>query len=250
MQDVFDILKNHTHSHVLSLEDSALSVSESTLRFIQDDLLSAVPLSCQMGFSEFYGNRFYVNKKVLIPRPETELLVDLIVREHQGNVKRVLDVGVGSGAILLSLLSHGVGEKGVGADISEDALKVARINAQRLRLTPELLMSDRLSNISGTFDLIVSNPPYIKATSHRSTVHSSVNSHEPHLALYLEDHEYDEWFEAFFVAVKMHLKGSFFMEGHELELSSQAQVLTKMGFSSVKTLKDFTGRDRFIQATH
>lgn len=200
--------------------------------------------------AEFYYQKFYINENVLIPRPETEYLVDLLVHEFKGKVDKVLDVGTGPGTILLSLLKHSVGKSGVGTDISEKALEVARINSTRFRLDSKttFIQCDRLSEVSGSFDLIVSNPPYIKASAHRSLVHESVNRFEPHEALYLSDQSYDEWFEDFFKAIKEHLMGTFLMEGHELEVLNQAQTLTRLGFKSVEVLKDLTGVSRFLRA--
>lgn len=203
------------------------------------------------GFAEFYQHQFYVNPSVLIPRPETELLVDMIVQE-KGQFENVLDVGTGSGVILLSLLAAGKAKVGVGVDLSPEALEVAKINSRKLRLEErvEFRISDRLQNVSEKFDLIVSNPPYIKESSHRSLVHNNVDSHEPHMALYLKDDEYQVWFETFFLQIKDALKpnGVFWMEGHELELEAQAEQMKSVGFSSVRVVKDLTGRDRFIFA--
>ncbi len=154
--------------------------------------------------------------------------------------------------ILLSLVKAGVAEKGTGSDISDEALKVARINQRKLRLSnkTKLVKSDRFQNITEKFDLIVSNPPYIKAKNHRSLVQSTVDAHEPHLALYLDDSTYDSWFHDFFHGVKSHLLpgGQFWMEGHEKELAGQGKVLTELGFQNVKVLKDFSGLDRFLSA--
>jgi release factor glutamine methyltransferase len=217
---------------------------------LEELLLKGIPFPYLLNNSEFYYNHFFVNENVLIPRPETEYLADLIIQEHKGKVKNVLDIGTGSGVILLSLLAHGVGESGVGVDISEAALTVAQENTKRLGLAEKvkLIQSDRLNNVEGTFDLIVSNPPYIKESSHKSLVHQSVHSYEPHLALYLPDSEYEKWFEEFFLDVKKHLKGVFYMEGHELEVESQARQLEKLGFQKVKVLKDLTGTVRFLKA--
>jgi release factor glutamine methyltransferase len=204
-----------------------------------------------MGFSEFYHHRFYVDQHVLIPRPETEYMVDMLVNEFKGKVQRVLDVGTGSGVIVLSLLNAGVGKNGVGVDISPEALRVAQINCNRLRLKHKttLVKSDRLTKVEGIFDLIVSNPPYIKASSHKSLVHVSVDKHEPHQALYLPDDYYVLWFEDFFQEVRAHLNGTFMMEGHELELDEQAKMLGRLGFSMVEVLKDLTQTKRYLKAT-
>jgi release factor glutamine methyltransferase len=203
-----------------------------------------------MGFSEFYHSRFFVNQDVLIPRPETEYLVDLLVQEFCGKVKRILDVGTGSGVIALSLLRSGVGDEGIATDISLEALNVAKINTHRFRLQDRLrlMQMDRLESVTGKFDLIVSNPPYIRRNSQRSLVHNSVDAHEPHLALYLGDAHYDEWFETFFRQVGESLSGDFFMEGHEHEVEAQSAILRRLGFTQVNVLKDLAGRTRFLHA--
>ena len=104
--------------------------------------------------------------------------------------------------------------------------------------------------MEGSFDLIVSNPPYIKAQSHRDMVHSSVDKFEPQIALYLPDDFYVLWFEDFFHEIRSHLKGSFFMEGHELEVEDQARMLHQLGFSEIKVLKDLCGANRYIRASY
>ena len=229
-----------------------MTLAPRTISLLEESLLKGVPLATMMGFSEFYHSKFFVNEHVLVPRPETEYMVDLLIQSHNGKVNRLLDVGTGTGVIALSLLKHGVGKQGVAVDISPEALQVAGINRQRLRLKHklELVKSDRLRQVSGTFDLIVSNPPYIKANSHRELVHRSVDKHEPHSALYLPDDFYSMWFEDFFQEVRAHLKGTFMMEGHELELESQAQILEKLGFKSIQVIKDLGGLNRYLRATY
>lgn len=222
------------------------------LKTLQDEFLAGLPLSYILGWSEFYGHHFLVNQHVLIPRPETELMVDLLVKEFaaQPKIQNVLDVGVGSGVILLSLLKAGVGLSGVGVDISAHALSVAQTNSHQLRIAAQFLESDRLFQLKGQFDLIVSNPPYIKSRAHRSLVQNTVDQFEPGLALYLKDEEYQTWFEVFFQQVHSHLSpgGTFMMEGHELELQNQAEILKRLGFSNVIVLQDYSGHDRFLKA--
>ena len=217
---------------------------------LEEQFLKGTPLAPLMGFSEFYHHRFYVDQHVLIPRPETEYMIDMLVNEFKGKVQRVLDVGTGSGVIVLSLVNAGVGKNGVGVDISPEALRVAEINCNRLRLNHKvkLLKSDRLTKVEGSFDLIVSNPPYIKASSHKNLVHVSVDKHEPHQALYLPDDYYVLWFEDFFQEVRAHLNGTFMMEGHELELDEQAKMLGRLGFKDVVVLNDLTGKKRYVRA--
>lgn len=218
---------------------------------LQKQFLTGVPFPYLLNESEFYGFKFFINQQVLIPRPETEQLVDMIIQSKK-KFNQMLDVGTGSGVILLSLLAAGAAQRGVGGDLSPAALAVAQINAQRLRLNDRvtLLESDRLTKIKGKFDLIVSNPPYIKPQAHRDLVHPNVDNFEPSQALYIPDGVYSQWFFDFFTQVKGSLTagGSFLMEGHEHELQSQSTVLRELGFLQVKVLKDWGGSDRFLEA--
>jgi release factor glutamine methyltransferase len=215
---------------------------------LTNDLLSGVPFPYMLKESEFYGRRFYVNQHVLIPRPETELLVDLIVQKKR-KFKTVADVGVGSGVILLSLLGEGIAETGYGLDLCEEALQVAKVNSSNLRIkNAHFKISDRLKSSTQMYDLIVSNPPYIKRSAHRVGVHDKVDEFEPSLALYIPDSEYEEWFREFFSQVVSQLLagGEFYMEGHESELDSQSHWLREAGLTEVKVIKDWTGRERFL----
>lgn len=234
---------------IFPIDQSIHAISEKRLKETESVLLTGKPFSYIHREAEFYHHRFYVDERVLIPRPETEFLVDMIVRSGR-KFQNMLDVGTGSGVILLSLMKAGIAKAGTGSDISPDALGVAKINQRSLRLKVDLIQSDRLKNISGKFDLIVSNPPYIKASEHRSLVQSSVDTFEPHQALYLNDLEYDEWFRSFFSEVFEHLGpgGEFWMEGHERELHTQIELLKGSGFSKYEMLQDLGGLPRFLKA--
>lgn len=249
--DVQDILILHTQNQVLELSQSKFEISPVLTQKLKILFLAGTPLAVLMGFSEFYGHRFFVNEHVLIPRPETEAMVDLLVKPKL-NFKTILDVGTGSGVIALTLLDQGIAQTAVATDLSLNALNVAITNAHRLRLSGccEFLLSDRLEKITTKFDLIISNPPYIKESSHRAGVHQSVDSHEPKIALYLPDDEYETWFRVFFTQVKNHLNpgGMFLMEGHELEVPHQVCELDQLGFSKTVALDDFTQRPRYLQA--
>ncbi len=251
MRDLRDILKAFTKNPIIELDQSGYSISQSTQNKLEELFLKGTPLAVMMGFSEFYHHKFFINQHVLVPRPETEYMVDLLIQEFKGKVQRVLDVGTGSGVIVLSLLNYGVGKNGIGVDISPEALKVAEINRKGLRLEKKvsLFQSDRLSKVEGTFDLIVSNPPYIKASSHKNLVHVSVDKHEPHQALYLPDDYYVLWFEDFFQEVRSHLNGTFMMEGHELELEEQSKMLGRLGFQNIQVINDLTGVKRYVKAS-
>jgi release factor glutamine methyltransferase len=250
--EVRDLINKKHHSFVIEMDMAFYTISQKDAADLADTFFRGIPFAYLLEKAEFYNHEYYVNNSVLIPRPETEYLVDLIVNEFKHKSTRVLDVGTGSGVILMSLLSHGVGKTGVGVDISPEALAVAAVNSRRLHLEKkvELLKSDRLTEVEGMFDLIVSNPPYIKASSHKEMVHQSVDEHEPHQALYLPDDYYVFWFEDFFHAIRSHLKGTFFMEGHELEVDDQAKMLERLGFQNIKVLPDLTGTKRFLKAQY
>jgi release factor glutamine methyltransferase len=245
--EVQDLLRIKTQNDLLTLDGPIPAASSKIILDLQKNFLSGVPFAYLLGFAEFYGRRFYVNPDVLIPRMETELLVDQLVRA-KGSFKRVLDVATGSGVIGLSLALEGVAQELFLSDLSLDALEVAQVNARSYRLCPTFIHSDRLHAIEGVFDLIVANPPYIKRFAHEHLVHKQVKATEPSLALYLPDHEYEKWFDQFFSQVKEHLDGVFLMEGHELELQHQAQQLRKLGFSDIQVIKDLAGSDRFLMA--
>lgn len=244
-----DLIKLKSRNPGLLLSHSDYALSPEFKEDLERSFLKGIPFQYQLNQSEFYKHKFFVNKNVLIPRQETEYLVDLILSQTKKPLK-ILDVGVGSGVILLSLLSELLDAQGMGVDLSNEAIEVAKINAHRLGLLDrtKFLLSDRLTLVNDKFDLIVSNPPYIKEQTHLQGVHANVVRFEPHLALFLKDAEYEKWFEVFFTQVKNHLNpgGQFFMEGHELEVESQALMLERLGFCEVQVIADLTGAKRFI----
>ena len=146
------------------------------------------PVARIVGEKEFWGLRLAVTPAVLVPRPETETVVELALVQlgeiARTRALRIADLGTGSGAILLALLSEFPNARGIGADIAADALDVARSNAQHLGLSTraDLIVSDYGAALDGPFDLIVSNPPYI-ASAEIATLAPEVREHDPRLAL-------------------------------------------------------------------
>lgn len=243
--------KKLSKNQQFSLEQDSSALPVSIQNQILQSLMDGVPFPYLLNESEFYQHHFFVDGSVLIPRPETEQLVDMIIQSGK-KVETMLDVGVGSGVILLTLMKAQVARQGMGVDLSAEALKVAQINAQRLRLqNVEFKISDRLKAVTQKFNLIVSNPPYIKTVSHRSGVHHKVNEFEPSQALYIPDANYEAWFKEFFTQVKEHLlpDGEFFMEGHEEEVENQVAMLQSSGFKTVQCIKDWSGAPRFLKAS-
>lgn len=225
-------------------------------------LNEGVPLEYITGYAYFYRSHFKVTADVLIPRSETEILVELaseeIKRNYRNKTCRLLDVGTGSGAIALSLMMDDYAKLQVTAsDISREALILAKENFFNLRYTIsqvhniEFKLSDRLHDIEGLFDIIVSNPPYIKTKADFENVHPQVRTYEPHLALFVEDMHYDLWFEDLFNGIYQKLSdlGMSLIEGHEDHLQGLSKLALKCGFKRADIIKDYTQRDRFLRLT-
>ena len=142
------------------------------------------PIAYIMGEKEFWSKKFYVNKGTLIPRPETELLVDKILKLYQGKKISILDIGTGSGCIIISILSSLKNSNGIGIDISKNAILTAKKNVLKHKLTKRVkFLNKSLNNIFGKkFDLIVSNPPYIGSKDIKN-LSDDIKRHEPRIAL-------------------------------------------------------------------
>ncbi|MDD0854047.1 peptide chain release factor N(5)-glutamine methyltransferase [Halobacteriovorax sp. GB3] len=213
--------------------------------------------------SYFYKSEFFVTPDVLIPRDETEILVECTVSEMKEWIKktdenlRICDIGTGSGAIVLSAVQEIQRPvNAIATDISKKALIVAKRNYYNLRFkilkesSVHFIQTDRLKDIDEKFHVIVSNPPYIMESIDRNQVHDQVDQYEPHLALYLNDETYFEWFEKLFAQAYDSLleEGVFLMEGHEDHLQKLADIAKKIGFTNVEVKEDYTSRDRFLIA--
>ena len=161
-----------------------------TSKNINDDynkLLKKYPIQYLIGYVNFYGYKIYVNENVLIPRQETEFLVEKTIKYYKqlfndNNVK-VLDIGIGSGAISIAL-SKEINASVTGVDISKEALVVAKKNIEENNCDIKLINSDIFKNVKGKYDIIISNPPYIDVDEQ---IDDSVKLYEPHIALYGKD---------------------------------------------------------------
>ena len=149
--------------------------------FIQRRALGE-PLQYITGYQEFYGYRFRVTPSVLIPRPETEFVVETVLRMNEWETPRIVDVGTGSGCIGIALALEMEDRRVTVTDISTDALEVARGNAAELNAPVAFLAMDGLGAIAGRFEFIVSNPPYVSAREYRG-LQREVREHEPRIAL-------------------------------------------------------------------
>lgn len=204
-----------------------------------------IPLQHITGEQEFMGLSFRVNEHTLIPRQDTEILVEeAMLHLHDG--MRILDMCTGSGCILLSLLKYSNECEGVGVDISVQALEVARENATRLGLKADFVQSDLFENVQGKFDMIVSNPPYI-ATKEIETLMPEVREHEPMQALDgMEDGLY--FYKKIVEKSADYLyngAGLFFEIGYD-QGEAVSELMRERGFQDVRVLKDYAGLDRVV----
>ena len=211
-----------------------------------------IPLQHITGLQEFMGLEFQVNEHVLIPRQDTEILVEEVMREEFDG-SRILDMCTGSGCILISLLHYSNRCEGMGADISVSALKVAEQNAFKLlpeEKQPTFIESDLFEKVEGTFDIIVSNPPYIR-TAVIDTLMPEVKDHEPMNAL--DGYEDGLFFYRKIVEeVPGYLKkgGRLYFEiGHDQGAEVSA-LLTEAGFNQVRVIKDYAGLDRVVSGIY
>ncbi len=207
-----------------------------------------VPLQYITGEQEFMGISFLVSDQVLIPRQDTEILAERVLKYLRPGM-RFLDLCTGSGCILLSLLKNCPGTEGVGADISAEALEVARKNRERLSLSAGLVQSDLFSELRGKFDVIVSNPPYIRRGEIPSLM-EEVRGHEPWLAL--DGHEDGLFFYRRIAGeCRPYLKegGRLYLEIGWDQGTGVSGLLKDQGFTEIQVVKDLAGLDRVVIGT-
>ena len=205
-----------------------------------------IPVQYITGVQNFMGLDFAVNENVLIPRFDTEILVEEVMKNlHDGF--SILDMCTGSGCILLSLLHYSNHCTGVGVDISEAALNVAKTNCEKLGLNATFLQSNLFEKVEGTYDIIVSNPPYIRSEV-IPTLMEEVKGHEPMLALDgMEDGLY--FYRKIVEESKKFLNGGgmlFFEIGYD-QGEDVSRLMIEAGFKDVCVLKDFAGLDRVVR---
>ena len=212
-----------------------------------------VPLQQLTGEAYFYGMKFYVNEDVLIPRQDTEVLVEEVLKlsrtvfpEEKRKHLNILDVCTGSGCILLSLLSNLENAVGTGVDLSEKALNVARINGRNLGIQAEWIHSNLFDKVQGKYDMIVSNPPYIK-TSVIGELMDEVKYHEPKMALDgREDGLY--FYRAMIREAEEYLNqgGILAFEIGYDQGESVSRLMREQGYSQVQVIPDLAGLDRCV----
>lgn len=204
-----------------------------------------VPLQHLLGYQDFMGLRFQVNEYVLIPRQDTEILVEEAMRYlHDG--MRILDLCTGSGCILLSLLHYSNDCEGVGVDISQEALRVAAQNAELLDIKADFLKSDLYEKVTGKFDLLVSNPPYIERKV-IPTLMEEVREYDPYIALDGGEDGLD-FYRRIIGGAQDYLKrgGQILMEIGSGQAQAVSELLREAGFKEIDVCRDFAGLDRVV----
>ena len=225
-------------------------VTDEDYKFVVDiyrKLANHMPAQYIIGHAEFYGMQLKVDERVLIPRPETEELVELILAENPKENLKVLDIGTGSGAIALALAKNRPDWSVTGADILQDALDLSLENAYAQNLNLSFIKSDCFSEISSKYDIIVSNPPYISRAD-ETEVGLNVLHSEPHLALFA-----DEDGLAIYRKIAEEAKdyltdgGKIYLEiGYKQGQSVPALFRENFPKKQVRTLKDQFGQDRMV----
>lgn len=210
------------------------------------------PLQYIVGHARFHGHRFKVTPAVLIPRPETEQLVDLIIDENPVSDLRVLDMGTGSGCIAISLARALKFARVDALDVSRDALAIARENADSLKVKVRFFENDMLSEQPpATYDIIVSNPPYI-CWSEREAMDRNVKDYEPGQALFVPDNDPLLFYKAIapYASSSLDRGGRLYLEINQRFGAEVKHLLENNGFDEVRIIEDSFGKVRFVSAVN
>ena len=230
---------------------------------IVSELKKQRPIQYILGETEFYGLRFLVNENTLIPRPETEELVELIIEstnyELRNRKLKVLDIGTGSGCIAISLAKHLATSEVFAIDVSEKALAVAKknselndvkvnyINVDILKINDLKELATHNPQLATQFDVIVSNPPYVRNLE-KSEIKPNVLEYEPHLALFVEDTDALLFYRKIAELAHKNLNpnGKLYFEINQYLGNETIELVESFGFKNVKLIKDIYGNDRII----
>ena len=238
------------------------ATQEQLLEAFTGALLDHKPLQYVLHEAWFYGMKLYVDENVLIPRPETEELVDWLVKESvssesvahslEAGTKKIFDIGTGSGCIPLAIKKGLPGAEVHACDVSNAALEVAKKNATDCKLNIHFHLIDILDVAARdqlpVFDIIISNPPYIPEED-KILMAANVLQYEPHLALFVEENDPLLFYRVIADFAKKHLNkgGSVYLEIHENMADAVKNLYKQKGFINIELRKDLQGRDRMIR---
>lgn len=211
------------------------------------------PIQYILGTAYFYGRKFNVNSSVLIPRPETELLIEEVLKEVSPFTPgTVLDIGTGSGCIAVTLAKELPAKRVLAIDVSEDALRIANENAQMLNAPVEFYLTNALTEKFPIqqIEILVSNPPYV-ALSEKKSMKDNVLDFEPHLALFVQDNDPLVFYKM--IAQKgneiLTNTGKVFVEINERFGEEVSAIFLDIGFRNVRIVKDLQGKNRIVTAS-
>lgn len=258
IESFFNILAEHMLNFkridvVLNAEKTLSLAEKASFESALFRLKNQEPIQYITGETEFYGLPFRLNPSVLIPRPETEELVDWILKDCKGiKPLQILDIGTGSGCIAISLAKHLPNATVTAIDISEEALKTAQENARLNLVTVNFIEQDalRVTHFSQAYDIIVSNPPYVRNLE-KAEINPNVLDNEPHLALFVEDDNPLLFYRAITMMAQKNLKqdGSLYFEINQYLGEETKSMIKNNGFANVVLRQDLFGNHRMIKAT-
>ncbi len=248
-EDVFDLKP----SNIVIDADKEFSLEKNDkLTHIIQRLKNNEPVQYVTGKAFFYGNEFIVNQSVLIPRPETEELVQLILQSTSNKKQNILDIGTGSGCIAISIKENLLDAEVHATDISEKALELAKRNSEKLKQQIHFAQSDILQlenpfNIQ--FDIIISNPPYI-TESEKSSLDKNVIEFEPHESLFAIGDDALIFYRKIIEFANKFLNedGQLFFEVNQQYGKEVVKLFTENNFRNIELKKDINGNDRMVKA--
>jgi len=238
---------NTSYNDLFTKGDMEIDIKEEeAYKSVLKERAAHTPLQHITGVQNFMGLDFNVSPDVLVPRPDTEILVEEVLKDlHDG--MRILDMCTGSGCILLSLLKYSNDCEGTGVDISPKALEIARINAEKLGIRATFLESDLFNKVEGKFDILVSNPPYIR-TCEIEELMPEVKEHDPFIAL--NGHENGIYFYERILDDASEFINRGALVAFEIgadQGKSVSKLMIDKGYSAVEVIKDYGGNDRVVK---
>ncbi|MDE0471970.1 MAG: peptide chain release factor N(5)-glutamine methyltransferase [Ekhidna sp.] len=246
LEDLFGLKKEDV------IANTQKKIDKDKLREATERLLQNEPLQYATGIAHFYGRKFKIKRETLIPRPETEELVHLIIKENNITTPKILDVGTGSGCIGITLALETKGEV-IATDISGDALIIASANASRLKALMVFKKHDILHEElrERQLDILVSNPPYLPE-SDKHKMHANVLDYEPKAALFVSDEDPLMFYKKIGKEGKRCLKteGKLYFEIHERYGNEVKNLLKNLDYRQVKIHKDMQEKNRMVSAVN
>lgn len=256
------VLKKTRFQYTLDPEFEPLALELDQFNAIISRLRNQEPIQYILGETEFFGLKLKLNESVLIPRQETEELIQLILKsdivQQSANFINILDIGTGSGCIAITLAKHIPNSTISAVDISQEALEIASVNAQNNQVVVDFhhqdimnmpLIKDNVSGDQSSYDIIVSNPPYVREKE-KKDIKPNVLDFEPELALFVSDSDPLVFYRAIseFAVNNLRIGGWLFFEINQYLGLEMRQLLNDFGFKNIEIIKDLFGNFRMAKA--